>query len=271
MAAPHFLYTVAATIVRVWFQASFSLLHRAFSFTVLYRFERDFLLSRLHFFERPFKRNALTCSIAVLACGGHTIHVIKNLRADSPPVDTYAHKNNPPPPLHLKSATIVLNTTRHLPSHAKRPAPFLRPPLPPTELRPLPRLLRPKLSVGGALSHHQHPTRLPRLHHRCHPRGGGGGRHPHRSFCRHPRSHHPHGCGPHGRDCRWVAVSPGCLPPTLRPRFGQKTGAGAWSWAISRALINPPPCRWPAGGFWYDFSLVLAPVFPPYRRGLASP
>ena len=28
------------------------------------------------------------------------------------------------------------------------------------------------------------------------------------------------------------------------------------------SLSNPPPCRWPAGGFWYDFSLVLAPVFP---------
>ena len=25
---------------------------------------------------------------------------------------------------------------------------------------------------------------------------------------------------------------------------------------------NPPPCRWPAGGFWHDFSLVLAPAFP---------
>ena len=25
---------------------------------------------------------------------------------------------------------------------------------------------------------------------------------------------------------------------------------------------NPPPCRWPAGGFSHDFSLVLAPVFP---------
>ena len=24
---------------------------------------------------------------------------------------------------------------------------------------------------------------------------------------------------------------------------------------------NPPPCRWPAGGFSHDFSLVLAPVF----------
>ena len=25
---------------------------------------------------------------------------------------------------------------------------------------------------------------------------------------------------------------------------------------------NPPPCRWPAGGFAHEFSLVLAPVFP---------
>ena len=25
---------------------------------------------------------------------------------------------------------------------------------------------------------------------------------------------------------------------------------------------NPPPCRWPAGGFLHDFSLVLPPVFP---------
>ena len=25
---------------------------------------------------------------------------------------------------------------------------------------------------------------------------------------------------------------------------------------------NSPPCRWPAGGFSYDLSLVLAPVFP---------
>ena len=25
---------------------------------------------------------------------------------------------------------------------------------------------------------------------------------------------------------------------------------------------NPPPCRWSAGGFSHDFSLVLAPVFP---------
>ena len=25
---------------------------------------------------------------------------------------------------------------------------------------------------------------------------------------------------------------------------------------------NPPPCRWPAGGFWHDLSLVLAPVLP---------
>ena len=33
---------------------------------------------------------------------------------------------------------------------------------------------------------------------------------------------------------------------------------------------NPLPCRWPAGGFWYDFSLVLAPVSPPYRREFAS-
>ena len=25
---------------------------------------------------------------------------------------------------------------------------------------------------------------------------------------------------------------------------------------------DPPPCRWPTGGFSHDFSLVLAPVFP---------
>ena len=25
---------------------------------------------------------------------------------------------------------------------------------------------------------------------------------------------------------------------------------------------NPPPCRWPPGGFSHDFSLVLAPPFP---------
>ena len=25
---------------------------------------------------------------------------------------------------------------------------------------------------------------------------------------------------------------------------------------------NPPPCRWPAGGFSRDFSVVLTPVFP---------
>ena len=26
--------------------------------------------------------------------------------------------------------------------------------------------------------------------------------------------------------------------------------------------FNPPPCRWPAGGFSHEFSVVLAPVFP---------
>ena len=40
--------------------------------------------------------------------------------------------------------------------------------------------------LGGALCHHQHPTRLPHLHHHCHPRGGGSGRHPHRRFAATP-------------------------------------------------------------------------------------
>ena len=35
---------------------------------------------------------------------------------------------------------------------------------------------------------------------------------------------------------------------------------------LSRVFVdsssNPPPCRWPAGGFSHDFSFVLAPVFP---------
>ena len=40
------------------------------------------------------------------------------------------------------------------PFHAEHPlAPFLRPPLPPPELRPLPRLLDQSCSLGGALSH----------------------------------------------------------------------------------------------------------------------
>ena len=30
----------------------------------------------------------------------------------------------------------------------------------------------------------------------------------------------PHGCGLRGRDCRGVAVSLGCVPPTLPPGFG---------------------------------------------------
>ena len=68
--------------------------------------------------------------------------------------------------------------------------------------------------LGGALSRHHHPTRLPRLHHRCQPRGGSGGRHLHYS-CRHPRSHHPHRCGPRGCNCRCIAVSPECVPPTI--------------------------------------------------------
>ena len=93
----------------------------------------------------------------------------------------------------------------------------------------------PGCSLGGVLSHHQHPTCLPRLPHLC--RGGGGGRHPHH-FCRRPRSHHPHGCGPCARDCCYVAVSSGCVPPTLPPGFGQKTGSGASSWVIRRALTR---------------------------------
>ena len=119
------------------------------------------------------------------------------------------------------------------PSHDERPlAPFRRSPLPLPELRPTPTVVGPKLPLRRRPQQHQHPIRLPRHHHRCHPRGGGGGRHPHH-FCR-----HPHDCGPRGRDLRCVAVSPGFVLPTLPPGFGQTTGSGSSSWAISRALTN---------------------------------
>ena len=71
-----------------------------------------------------------------------------------------------------------------LPSQAERPlVPFFRPPLPPPELRPTAPVVGPKLPPRRRPQAHQHPMR-------CHPRSGGGGRHPHH-FCR-----HPHGCGP---------------------------------------------------------------------------
>ena len=110
--------------------------------------------------------------------------------------------------------------------------PFLRPPLPPPELRLIAPVVGPKLPLRRRPGLHQHPMRLPRLHDRCHPRGGGGGRHPPHFCC------HSHGCSPRGRDCRCVAVSPGCVPQTLPPGFGQKTGSGASSWAISRSLTR---------------------------------
>ena len=97
------------------------------------------------------------------------------------------------------------------PSHAERPrAPFLRPPLPPPELRPLSRLLRSKWPPRRRPEPHQHPMRLPRLHRRCHPRGGGGSRHPHH-FCRHPRSHHPH--DPTGAVPTVATVAASLFPP----------------------------------------------------------
>ena len=112
------------------------------------------------------------------------------------------------------------------PSHAERPlARFLRPPLLPPELRPTAPVVRSKLPPRRRPQAHEHPIC-------CHPRGGGGGCHPHH-FCR-----HPHGCGPRGRDCRCVAVSPGFVLPTLSPGFGQKTRSGSSLWAISRALTR---------------------------------
>ena len=133
------------------------------------------------------------------------------------------------------------------PSHAQRPlAPFLRPSLPRPELWPLPRLLRPKLTPRRRPEPHQLSMSLPRLHHRCHPRSGGGGRHP-QHFCHHPRSYHPHGCGPRGRDCRCVAVPPGCVPSTLAPGFGQKTGSGGLSRPYtfhSRHIVSPSKIKY---------------------------
>ena len=112
------------------------------------------------------------------------------------------------------------------PSHAERPlAPFLRPPFPPSELRPTAPVFGPNMPPRRRPHAHQHPMR-------CHPRGGGGGRHPHHFCC------HPHGCGPRGRDCRCVAVSPGFVLPTLPPGLGQKIGSGSSSWTISRALTR---------------------------------
>ena len=55
----------------------------------------------------------------------------------------------------------------------------------------------------------------------------------------------------------YFALSAKHLPPSRGCRCGHLS---------SRVLVvsssNPPPCRWPAGGFSHDFSLVLAPVFP---------
>ena len=117
------------------------------------------------------------------------------------------------------------------PSHAKRPLVlFICPPLPPPELRPTAPVVGLKLTPPRHPQKHQHPIRLPRLHHRCHCRGGGGGCHSHNFGC------HPHGCSPRGCDCRCLVVPPGCVPPTLPPGFDQKTGSGVSSWAISKAL-----------------------------------
>ena len=61
------------------------------------------------------------------------------------------------------------------PSHAKRLlAPFPRPTLLPPESRPRSPLLRLNLPPRRCSEPHHHPMRLPRLHHRCHPRGGDG-------------------------------------------------------------------------------------------------
>ena len=105
------------------------------------------------------------------------------------------------------------------PSHAERSSRAI----PPPELRPLPWLLPPRRRPKP----HQHPMRLPRLHHRCHPHGDGGGRHPpHFFFAATPTVAFP----------AVVTVAASLFPPvfvlkTLRKGFGQNTGWGSSSWA----------------------------------------
>ena len=82
-------------------------------------------------------------------------------------------------------------------------APSHRPPRPPPELRPLPRLPRPKF---GRIPELLPPPGVPPLPPPF-PRGGGGSRHPHRYHChhhgrRHPRGRHPRDGSSSDRGCR---------------------------------------------------------------------
>ena len=58
----------------MWFQAGFSLLNPAFSYTVLYRYKRDFILNRI-LFERPFKMSTTLQLCRIAAAVGNTIYV----------------------------------------------------------------------------------------------------------------------------------------------------------------------------------------------------
>ena len=88
---------------------------------------------------------------------------------------------------------------------------------------------------GGVPSRHQLQTGFLHLRHRCHPRGGDGGRQP--NLCRghsqigrrHSRSHHTRGGIPRDHDCRPVASCLRWRSSDYSFGVGHKTGLWASS------------------------------------------